>query len=254
MAVSSTAPDRACWGTNVAPLSSGRTQQPRPRCSGCGVRGRSICGGVEAPNLMALDSVADRLWYPPGAVLIHQGELPRHVFSIRSGTIRIVQMLPDGRRQLAAFLVSGDTFGLGGLNKASFSAEAVEASEVCRLTRVDWIDLSARSPGLSQAFIDRALMDLERGRRQMLVLGRKTAVERLASFLLERLERETLPGPGDVRLPMARGEIADYLGLTIETVSRVLTGLKRTGVVSWSETCRLTILKKQRLRFLSGDL
>lgn len=235
----------------VGPASS---TQPGFRCADCPVRNSSVCGGLEPSHIESLDRRAVRLTFEPGTAMVHQGDAVLHSFNIRSGSVRLFQLMPDGRRLISAFLQAGDSFGLTGAPDYTFSAEAIEASEVCRLSRTDWSRLADQSPGFSRALLQRAMADLAAAHRQMLLLGRKSAVEKLATFLVGLSDRRPITRePTIVPLPMTRTEIADHLGLTIETVSRVLSRLRLTGVIRWSDTHAVTILKKPQLQRLAGD-
>ena len=172
------------------------------------------------------------------------------MFSISSGSLRVYKLLPDGRRQITGFLFAGDFLGLAVGDDYVFSAEAMEPSTVCRFRKGPFRALVEQSPPLEHMLLHRTMHELAAAQNQMLLLGRKTAIERMASFLLD------LPGhdparpsaPGHVRLPMKRAEIADYLGLTIETVSRVLTRMKLQGLISTPSPSHLVVERPDRLR------
>jgi len=185
-----------------------------------------------------------------GAALVREGEPALHVFNITMGSLRVYKLLPDGRRQITGFLFAGDFLGLAIGEAYVFSAEAMEPSTVCRFRKEPFRALVEQSPPLEHMLLHRTSHELAAAQNQMLLLGRKTAIERMASFLLD------LPGhdparpsaPGQVRLPMKRGEIADYLGLTIETVSRVLTRMKVMGIISMPSQNELIVERPARLR------
>ncbi|CAN5385252.1 hypothetical protein BH10PSE1_BH10PSE1_29980 [soil metagenome] len=155
-------------------------------------------------------------------MLIREGEAAARLFNITAGSLRVYKLLPDGRRQITGFLFAGDCLGLAIGDTYVFSAEAMEPSTVWGFRKGAFRALVERSPPLEHMLLQRTSHELAAAQNQMLLLGRKTAIERLASFLLDLPghdpARSTEPGHG--RLPMKRGEIADYLGLTIETVSR----------------------------------
>ncbi|MFN3559155.1 MAG: cyclic nucleotide-binding domain-containing protein [Brevundimonas sp.] len=209
------------------------------------------------PDLQHLGDLADVMTLKSGAVLIREGDPAPYVFNITSGSLRVYKLLPNGRRQITGFLFAGDFLGLAIGETYVFSAEAMEPSTVCRFRKGPFRALVQRSHPLEHMLLHRTSHELAAAQNQMLLLGRKTAIERLASFLLD------LPGhdparpsaPGHVRLPMKRGEIADYLGLTIETVSRVLTRMKIKGLISMPSQNALIIERPERLRqHASGEL
>lgn len=222
-------------------------------CDSCGARQHSVCGALETPVLDRLDAMADRIRLEPGQVLVRQGEAADHLFNITSGSVRVYRLMPDGRRQITGFLFAGDFLGLTTGGTYDFSAEAIEASSACRFRRADYRAEMRRSPSLEAALFDRVSHELEAAQAQMLLLGRKTAQERMASFLLDLPAHDPCrPGPADhVRLPMTRAEIADYLGLTIETVSRVLTRFKTSGVIRLLSLNELRIEQPGRLRAIA---
>ena len=218
-------------------------------CHSCGARALTVCGAVDAPDLRRLNDLAEGLALRPGAVLAREGDPAPHVFSITSGSLRVYKLLPDGRRQITGFLFAGDFLGLAIGDDYVFSAEAMEASTVCRFRKAPFRALVRQSPALEHILLTRTMHELAAAQNQMLLLGRKTALERMASFLLD------LPGhdparpsaAGHVRLPMKRAEIADYLGLTIETVSRVLTRMRLKGLISTPSPSELIIERPDRM-------
>ena len=222
-------------------------------CGGCGARPLSVCGSIDDADLGRLDALAEHIVLQPGEALIREGDAARHVFNITSGSVRVYKLLPDGRRQITGFLFAGDFLGLATGETYVFSAEAIEPATACRFRKTDYRGLIRETPALETALLERATHELAAAQNQMLLLGRKTALERLATFLRD------LPGhdparvavAGHVHLPMTRSEIADYLGLTIETVSRVLTRLKTGGVIRLISLTELRIEQPERLRALA---
>ncbi len=163
-----------------------------------------------------------------GATIVLEGDPIEHYFKIVSGSARLYKSLVDGRRQIIDFLGSNDYFGLTGLGFHAYSAEAINDVIVIRYARCRFEDGSEDQTALTNQLFHRACAELDRAQQRMLLLGRKSAEERLASFLIELAERQkgTL-----LHLPMSRQDIADFLGLTIETVSRLFTRFKRAGLI-----------------------
>ena len=193
----------------------------------------------------------------PGAVLIREGDEAPYVFNITSGSVRVFKRLPNGRRQIIGFLFRGDFLGLAVGNTYVFTAEAMERSSLCRFGKAAFRALIRDDPPLEHALLNRISHELAAAQNQMLLLGRKTAIERLASFLLDlpNYDLSRPAGAGRVRLPMTRGEIADYLGLTIETVSRMVTRLKTQGVIRLISQTDLLVERPDLLRaHANGDL
>lgn len=234
-----------------SPPPSGCADRPKSNdCNSCGARALTVCGAVDAPDLQRLSDMAEVVTLKTGAVLTREGDPAPHVFSISSGSLRVYKLLPDGRRQITGFFFAGDFLGLAIGDDYVFSAEAMEPSTVCRFRKGAFRALVEQSPPLEHMLLHRTMHELAAAQNQMLLLGRKTAIERMASFLLD------LPGhdparpsaPGHVRLPMKRAEIADYLGLTIETVSRVLTRMKLHGLISTPSPSDLVVERPDRMR------
>lgn len=167
-----------------------------------------------------------------GGEIAGQGDEARYCFQVVEGCARSVRRLEDGRRQVSDFLLPGDIFGLNSIDRHEFAAEAVTAVTIRRLNLLT-VELRAEEdPGFSQRLRRHVTLQAKAMRNRLVVLGRMTAAERIASFLLEMNERLGSTGRGVVDLPMCRGDMADYLGLTIETVSRCLTDLKRSGAIA----------------------
>lgn len=221
-------------------------------CASCGARAFSVCGRLGDEDLAKLDSIAERTALKAGEGLIRQGDPAGHVFNITSGSVRVYKLLSDGRRQITGFLFAGDFVGLATGDDYAFSAEAIEDATLCRFRKSDYRALIREAPALESALLERATHELAAAQNQMLLLGRKTALERVASFLLNLPEDPVRPATdGLVRLPMTRAEIADYLGLTIETVSRVFSRLKTTGVIRLVSLHELRIEQPDRLAALA---
>ena len=223
-------------------------------CDTCGARALSVCASLDGEDLARLDSLAEHITLGAGDALTRQGDAAVHVFNITSGSVRVFKLLADGRRQITGFLFAGDFLGLAGAESYVFSAEAIEPATACRFRRNDYRALIRDLPALETALLDRATHELAAAQNQMVLLGRKTALERVASFLLDLPAQDPArPGPVDhIRLPMTRSEIADYLGLTIETVSRVLTRLKTDGVIRLVSLNDLLVERPDRLHELAG--
>lgn len=171
--------------------------------------------------------------YDRDQTIFTEGDPALSVRIITAGMVRIVRLLADGRRQIIGFLQPGDMLGLALAGNYLYSAEAVTPVTLRRLTRSQLDALLERDPDLRKRLLAATATELQVAQDQMVLLGRKTAVERLASFLLAQAKRRT-PEPEDhcrVELPMTRADMADFLGLTTETVSRAVTKLKTTRLI-----------------------
>ena len=159
-----------------------------------------------------------------------QGDDAESCYRVVRGCVRVVNLLEDGRRQIGEFLMPGDLLGFDTLGTHDFAAEAVTDLELRRYPRRMVEALAERQFALSRRLRDVAALNLRIAHTRLLMLGRKTASERVASFLLEMATR--LPHAGEwMELPMSRGDMADHLGLTIETVCRLLAHLRRDGTI-----------------------
>ncbi len=223
-------------------------------CDDCGARHRGICDALTDEELGFLARIAQRITLPAGAVFIEEGEPAAYVYNVNSGFIRLFKSLPDGRRQITGFAGPGYFLGLASKDKNTFSAETMEPVKLCRFTRSGIAAVFDEFPVLERKLLDVAMHELVLGQQQMLLLGRKTALERIASFLLswaERLEMcasGRLPRPNvAMPLPLSRTDLADYLGLTIETVSRSLSQLKRDGLIEIPNIHEIVLLRPQAL-------
>jgi CRP/FNR family transcriptional regulator, nitrogen fixation regulation protein len=161
-----------------------------------------------------------------------QGDSADYCWRILSGWVRTVKLMEDGRRQVGEFLLPGDLIGLDDLGTHDFAAEAVTDVTLRRYPRRMVEALAESHSALARRLRVLALANLRRAHDRMVSLGRKTAMEKIGSFLLEMDRRSATPGRKMLDLPMSRTDIADHLGLTVETVCRVLAHLKREGTVA----------------------
>jgi len=211
---------------------------PRPGgrvggCAACAVRGLTVCAPLNPAGLAEVEGLSLQLALSPGDQLFDEGEAADHVFNVTEGTLKIFKLLPDGRRQVTGFLFAGDFLGLASQETYAYSAEAVTPVRLCRFQRRQLDGLLGRHPEMERRLLSKASHELAEAQEQMLLLGRKTAKERVASFLLLLSRRAHQRGiaADPVAVPMSRTDIADYLGLTTETVSRTVTRLKSEGTI-----------------------
>ncbi len=182
-----------------------------------------------------------------------EGDPRTHVFQIQVGVVMIYQMLNDGRRQIVDFAYPGDFIGLGTTNEHLFSAEATSSTKV-RCFGASALEESARNnSSLALQLYKAVSIELSAARALLVAIGQRSAIERVATFLLMlhgRTLRE-IGGDGVVHLPMRRADIGDFLGLTIETVSRTITKLRLMRVIEVSHGTSIRILNRDRLAGLS---
>lgn len=180
-------------------------------------------------------------FYSAGAEIYGQGERAGHLYRIEFGAVRIFRLLADGRRQISAFHFAGEVFGFAADGTHHFFAEAIVPSGIQVLR--------PSAGGFAQDMLSLVLSGLVRAQEHLLVLGRQSATERVAAFLLDLRNRQG--GLQRVELPMSRTDIGDYLGLTIETVSRVFSKLRAARIVRLDSLRSVYILRPDSLRLLS---
>jgi cAMP-binding proteins - catabolite gene activator and regulatory subunit of cAMP-dependent protein kinases len=178
-----------------------------------------------------------------------EGEPAEFIYQVISGAVRTYKMLNDGRRQICAFHLAGDVFGLEGGEEHSFSAEAVNQSTLLVIKRSAVTALAAKDPALSRKLWNLTADELQKMQDHVMLLI-KTAQERVASFLLQMAQR--MPAATEIELPMSRQDIADYLGLTIETVSRTLTQLETRATIALPSSRRIVLRNRGLLHSLNA--
>jgi CRP/FNR family nitrogen fixation transcriptional regulator len=186
------------------------------------------------PSVFSPTQMQPLSFYPAGAEIYADGGRAEAIYQVEYGAIRVYRLLADGRRQISAFHLAGEIFGFEADNAHHFFAEAITSTSLRRFRL---------SPGadISRDLLPLALRSLMRAQDHLLVLGRHTAIERVAAFLIDMAERQG--ASGHVDLPMSRMDIGDYLGLTIETVSRVFSRLKERKIIRLTNSRSVEILK-----------
>jgi CRP-like cAMP-binding protein len=178
-----------------------------------------------------------------------EGEPAEYLYKIISGAVRTYKTLSDGRRQIGAFYLPGDVFGLEQDEEHTFCAEAITDSKVLVIKRTAVLGLAARDHDVTRQLWTLTGRELQRVQEHILLLV-KTAQERVVSFLLEMADR--LSASNVLELPMSRQDIADYLGLTIETVSRTLTHLELAATIELPSSRRIVLRNRAALGRLNG--
>jgi CRP/FNR family transcriptional regulator len=207
------------------------------QCVHCGARGYSVCNAIEARDLDRLANAATTMTVAARQGFIAEGDPAEHFFNVTAGTAKLFKLLPDGRRQITGFAGMGHFLGLAVSTTYAFGAEALEPMKVCRFSRSKLRTLLDDFPAMEKRLLEVASNELVAAQEQMLLLGRKTARERLASFLIARAAMPSNCPARDpqmaavIKLPMMRSDIGDYLGLTVETVSRTLMRFKSEGLI-----------------------
>jgi CRP/FNR family nitrogen fixation transcriptional regulator len=178
--------------------------------------------------------------YRRGAEIFGEAEPAEYIYQVIEGAVRTHKLLPDGRRQIGAFHFRGDIFGLENSETHRFTAEALVQTTV-RLVKRESVEKVARSdPAILHTMLAMTMNSLAHVENHMLLLGRKTSLERVAAFLLEMHLRSTAANV--MNLPMSRRDIADYLGLTLETVSREISKFHRKDILKFEDTTQRHIV------------
>ncbi|MBT4019455.1 MAG: cyclic nucleotide-binding domain-containing protein [Alphaproteobacteria bacterium] len=227
---------------------------PASMCAACGAQLLSMCASLDRAGRDELEALLEPVSLASGDVLFEEGAPATRSFNLIEGCLKLYKLLPDGRRLVTDFLYPGDFLGLADKDHYTCTAEAVGAATLCRFERSALDDLVQRQSCLEGHLLDRARAELADGRSQLLLLGHKTARERVASFILTQSARAVQRGlsASPVETPMRRVDIADHLGLTTETVSRTLTGLTADGMIGVEAGRRIIIRETDQLAALAA--
>lgn len=228
-----------------SPLGESGVGSPKPvqsavSCETCAVRHRSVCAAMSREQIERLNAIAHFKTYPPGHLVLSDSEIADHFGTIVSGVIKLTKSLSDGRRQIVGLLFPSDFLGRPMRRTSPYDAITVTEVRMCAFPRSRFEGLVKTHPELEHHMLAHALDELDAAQEWLLLLGRKTAAEKVASLLLLMSKRMAVSGCSTAAggsaavafdLPLSRGEMAEFLGLTIETVSRQLTKLKIAGMI-----------------------
>jgi CRP-like cAMP-binding protein len=192
----------------------------------------------------SIDLMGAPMSFTRNAEIYGEGEPADYLYKVISGTVRTYKVLSDGRRQIGAFYMAGDVFGLESGDEHTFSAEAISDVKVLVIRRSAVVALAQRDNEVARQLWTLTGRELSRVQDHILLLI-KTAQERVVGFLLEMAQRAS--NDGAVELPMSRQDIADYLGLTIETVSRTLTTLENAAAIELPSSRRIVLRNRSAL-------
>ncbi len=213
---------------------------------------------LDEQEFARLSAIVSGRAFGTGQTIVQEGDEAVLLLNVTSGTVKIFRALPDGRVQIVGFLNEGDFLGVPATSTYAVSAEAVTPVEMCAFPRRSFDRLLTEYPTLERRLFELATNEVAAARDHMLLLGRKTARERVASFLLTMAQKapcgHNAATPPRVHLPMARTEIADYLGLTIETVSRTLTAMRKENIIALESANEVVLSRPDALRHIAaGD-
>lgn len=228
-------------------------------CTNCPIRHRAVCARCEPDELSQLEEVKYYRSYEAGQPLVWAGDDMDFVASVVTGIATLSQTLEDGRTQMVGLLLPSDFLGRPGRAIAPYDVTANSDLTLCCFRRKPFEKLLRDTPHISQRLLEMTLDELDAAREWMLILGRKTAREKIASFLSilahrESSLRQSSPKNGaSFDLPLTRESMADYLGLTLETVSRQISALKRDNVIELQGKRRVIVPNFEALIAESGD-
>jgi CRP/FNR family transcriptional regulator len=213
----------------------------------------AFCGVLSDQEMSRLQSMLQTVKIDPHGPIIDEREQADYLFNLTQGAVKLYKLLPDGRRQITGFLFEGDFLGIAMNEKYAYSAEAVGHVSLCRFSRRKLEALLDEFPKLEKRLLGMASNELVQAQDQILLLGRKTAQEKIVSFLLNLSGRSLKRGApaSPISLPMGRADIADYLGLTTETVSRSITKLKSAGHVRLLQGSKIELPDVEALQELA---
>ncbi|MGP6088217.1 transcriptional regulator FnrL [Antarctobacter jejuensis] len=237
-----------------------RSLSVSPDCGDCPIRHRAVCARCETDELERLEQIKYYRRFEAGQSIIWAGDRMDFLGSVVSGIATLSQAMEDGRTQMVGLLLPSDFVGRPGRNVAAYDVVATTDLVMCCFRRSPFEEMMQRTPHIAQRLLEMTLDELDAAREWMLVLGRKTAREKIASLLSIIARRDaTLNARGATDagvvfdLPLTREAMADYLGLTLETVSRQISALKKDGVIKLEGKRHVIVPDMARLMEEAGD-
>src|SRR6266567_1974986 len=225
---------------SIAETAQSTRSRTRPPVRSLSSDGQGVFPGADG-NLIALRNIGTRLRFNHNQTIFNEGDPAEHAYKVLSGAVRLCKHLADGRRQIVQFLFPGDLFSFMELAGHSLTAEAVNDVVLTSYPQRQIVHLGVQDPNLRERFVALLSQRLHRMHDHLMLLGRQTALERVSSFLLSLQERLGADEGDAMEIPMSRQDMADYLGLTIETVCRVLAKLRRSRVIGIPKIHQLII-------------
>ena len=226
------------------------------RCIICAVRHLSLCNVFTDKEVFEFNKIITPIECKSRDPIIDEGENANYVYNITYGAVKLFKLLPDGRRQITGFLFAGDFLGIALSKSYAYSAETISEAKLCRIQHRKLEELFDKFPKLEKRLLGIASNELIQVQEQMLLLGRKTAKEKLCSFLvnLSKREKKSISSKKIISVPMSRADIGDYLGLTTETISRTFTNLKSSGIIKLREGGIIEICNIDKLEDMADGI
>ncbi|SET67126.1 transcriptional regulator FnrL [Oceanicella actignis] len=231
----------------------------RERCADCLIRHRAVCSHCGPAELEFLDAIKSYRTFKPGEEITAMGQETDFLGSVVNGVVSLSRILADGRRQMVGLLFPSDFIGRPMRAQAPFDAIAVTDVKLCIFSRPRFEALLRDTPSLESRLLEMTLDELDAARDWMVLLGRKTAREKMASFFLlvarrlAAVARAELRDGVELELPLTREDMADFLGLTIETVSRQISALRKAGAIELTDARHMRIPDIAALAEIAGD-
>ena len=240
-------------------MSLSRNTTEFTRCADCNIRYRAVCSTCDSDELSKLEDIKYYRTYDPGQPIMFEGDEMHFVASVVTGAATLSRTLPDGRVQMVGLMLPSDFIGRPGRNTVGFDVTAIQKVTLCCFRRKPFEALVAVTPHIGQRLLEMTLDELDVAREWMMLLGRKTAREKI-TFLLALIARRTadlhmkeVSDGLEFEMPMSREAMSNYLGLTIETVSRQMTALRKDGLITLTGTRSIKIPDMARLKAETGD-
>jgi len=229
------------------------------KCENCPIRHHAVCSNCESEELEVLERSKFYRTYQPGEAIVWAGEKMQLTGSVVEGVAMLLRTLPDGRRQMVGLLLPSDFLGRPGRDVSKFDVVAATPVTFCMFRKAEFERMVAQSPRIEQRLLEMTLDELDAAREWMLLLGRKTAREKIASLFVimgrrdATLNRVTLRAGLVFPFYITREAMADYLGLTIETVSRQISALRKEGLIDLIDNRMVRVPDFAALIEESGD-
>ena len=229
-------------------------------CGDCPIRHRAVCARCDEDELSKLEEIKYYRSFEAGQTVIWSGDRMDFLGSIVSGVATLTQTMEDGRTQMVGLLLPSDFVGRPGRTEAAYNVTAVSDLTMCCFRRKPFEGMMERTPHIAQRLLEMTLDELDAAREWMLILGRKTAREKIASLISIIGRRDASLGLGNASanemtfdLPLTREAMADYLGLTLETVSRQISALRKDGLIDLEGKRRVHVPDYDALLAETGD-
>lgn len=227
----------------------------RNKCSSCPIRHRAVCARADQDELEQLEGMKTYRTFEAGQPITWRGDDLKHFSSLVTGVAALSRTLEDGRTQMVGLLLPSDFIGRPGRETVDFDVTAVTDVTLCCFDRRPFERLVEDVPHISQRVMEMALDELTAAREWMVLLGRKTAREKIATFIEMIIRRDTVPLHSETNhtLPLTREEVANFLGLTLETVSRQFSKLKKDGIIAFAGRRTFEVIDLEGLHQATGD-